>query len=113
MIINLYPGSKGDPFVGIWSWECKVTLELPVDVLEEGDLDYIKSKVKDLYESWDCEGVEDEIDKNCERIMENEMEIASFDGDNSLRSKSIVKLLTQEIDNLKFKNKELKAIFKK
>ena len=112
MNINLYPYSKGDPSVGIGSWDCVVTIELPSDDIEEGDLEFFKKQVAGIYEFWDCDGVDDDIDRNNMELHENDMEIYYLSEKKTKKNKKEIEKIEKKNKELKEKNKELVKLFK-
>ena len=54
--IKLYPYSTGDESVGISSWNTEIIINHDFE-LEKEDIEWFKHKVKEMFESWDCDGV--------------------------------------------------------
>ena len=108
--IKLYPFSSGDNSVGISGWECEVILELPSDDLEQEDLGIFKEQIKGLYESWECEGVKDEIDIKCYEVVEADMEMDYLKEQKNTKRK--IKALKQGIKENNKQIEELRKLFK-
>ena len=80
MKIKLYPYSRGDSEVGLASWACEVVLEMPSNDFSREDLEAFKESVKEIYENWDCDGVQDERGILGERLLDLESHLAYLQG---------------------------------
>lgn len=71
-ILKLYPYSKGDPTVGVSSWLIEITIDVNGLYIHKEDIDLFKEKIKEMFEKWDCDGVQDEDEREeLERAYEH------------------------------------------
>ena len=63
MKLKFYPYSKGDTSVGISGWSEEVVINTPSDEPPtKEEVEYYRQTIKEMYETYDCDGVETELE---------------------------------------------------
>jgi len=93
--MNFYPYSRGEQDVGIPSWSTEIKIEYPSEKFEKDDVEFIIKQLKTLYEKFDCDGVETELEHLNMELFEAESELRYLE-DNELEELSKDDLITEE-----------------
>src|SRR4030067_1768946 len=98
-----YAGSRGDPSVGVFGWDAKVTIEWDMSV-DENNVTELKEGVKDMFEGWVCDGAITEYEWLAENLADDEMYVCHLETDNPKGWKTSLKTAKQD---LKKKQKQI------